>query len=254
MQVPPGSSLLAQLAQPSYLPQALHTCAHTFIDAVLCLAVLGLPWSDVPPVPQAGEGGGTALRLTAAEEGPCIVYAKQMQPYSRLQQQSGGGGVGGVQGAASGVGGDVEGSTPGHTSVGLAKGSGSVVLLQRIVDPFDVGHGSSGQRAGGGGGGGAAAGEGGEDEDDEEEEEEGEREVKSPLVVRKVYKLQVTITSSSPARQCMDVTLTAPRGSVVLKGRPPLWTSPVDLKPFGTQRLELWFYFPQAGMCGWERG
>ena len=78
--------------------------------------------------------------------------------------------------------------------------------------------------------------------------------MKSPLVVRKVYKLQVTITSSSPARQCMDVTLTAPRGSVVLKGRPPLWTSPVDLKPFGTQRLELWFYFPQPGKHGWEGG
>lgn len=63
-----------------------------------------------------------------------------------------------------------------------------------------------------------------------------------PLVA--AYLPQVTVTSARGVAQAVDLTLVAPHGAVPLANRPAVWTSPLHLGPFGTQRLLMHFYFP----------
>ncbi len=62
-----------------------------------------------------------------------------------------------------------------------------------------------------------------------------------------VYGCQVVVTNPNAARQKMDVLLQIPRGAIpVLDGRETRTVS-VDVQPYGTQKLEYYFYFPATG-------
>ncbi|MCY2927218.1 MAG: hypothetical protein NT031_17655 [Planctomycetota bacterium] len=71
--------------------------------------------------------------------------------------------------------------------------------------------------------------------------------VTDEFLVQAVYGCQVVVTNTTSSRQKLDVLLQIPRGSMpVLNGQETRGVH-VRLEPFSTQKIEYYFYFPQAG-------
>jgi len=204
---------------PPFVPNHLHLTARSFSDAMLALAVLGLPWEERPP---AATASGTRLELQAAAGSALAAFVRQTQPAATAATAA-------PAAAAAG------GSPP------------PLVLLQSIIDPLD--------RPRRGGSGGLPGGDGAEEMEEDDEADEGGAAgpwggapVTGPLVAGRVYAVQVTVTSGTATPLFVDVTVQAPQGSVPLGGRPSVWTSQCSLGAFQTDQMRLYFYFPRPGL------
>ncbi|PNH04772.1 Actin-binding protein F [Tetrabaena socialis] len=214
-----SSSAAANVAAPAFLPRRLDSAGWSFTDALLATAVLA---------------------ITAAA--PTVAYVRQTimvaaGPGSAGPEATGESGrpPAGPQGAA-----------------GLASGFGRVVLLQRLLDPNMDPSELPRQPVSQLGGEGVEDADGVGDEGDEYEGAETspggdgvEIPPSSPLVAGRVYCYSITATNSSPSIIRIDIALQAPQGAVALGGRPALCVVPVELPPYGTHQLPLYyFYFP----------
>ncbi len=62
-----------------------------------------------------------------------------------------------------------------------------------------------------------------------------------------VYGAQVVVTNPTSSRQTLDILTQLPKGALPMLGQRATATKPVGLEPYSTHRLEIAFYFPEAG-------
>jgi hypothetical protein len=62
-----------------------------------------------------------------------------------------------------------------------------------------------------------------------------------------VYGAQVVVTNPTSSRQTLDILTQLPKGAIPMLGQRATATKPVGLEPYSTYRLEIAFYFPEAG-------
>ncbi|MEM8733639.1 MAG: hypothetical protein AAGG44_05440 [Planctomycetota bacterium] len=61
------------------------------------------------------------------------------------------------------------------------------------------------------------------------------------------YRTQVVVTNPTPTPREMQLLSQIPSGAIALEGQLPLTNLPINVQPYGTEKVDLTFYFPATG-------